>query len=71
MPSQVSDDVLSRAVFQSITEGTHPDDEKIVSSELTSQAVDSLSKLLEEAREEVKVCLCLPTSRIILIGLSG
>jgi hypothetical protein len=55
MPSQVSDDSLSQAVFHSVTDGGYPEDEKVITSELSSVAVNSLSQLLEQAREEVKV----------------
>ena len=55
MPSQISGETLSQAVFQSVKDGSYPDDEQVIAAELPSSALESLAKLLEQARNEVKV----------------
>ena len=55
MPPRVSDEVLSQAIFNSINDGSYPDDEEIVAAELPPSALDKLAELLEQARTEVKV----------------
>jgi hypothetical protein len=55
MPSRVSNQQLSKALFSSIRDRTYPEDEEIVSAELPSSALQNLSQLLEQARGEVKV----------------
>ena len=56
-----TDNVLSEAVFKSITESSYPEDEHVVSAELSSPALQSLSELLEQARVDVKVSFAIFT----------
>ena len=55
MPSRVSVEETSQAIFHSVEDGTFPEDEQIISAELSSTALNSLSELLEQARADVKV----------------
>ena len=55
MLPRVSDEVLSQAIFNSINDGSYPEDEEVVTAELTPSALDRLADLLEQARAEVKV----------------
>ena len=52
-----SEEQSSRAVFQSVKDGTYPEDEQVISAELSSTALNNLSELLEQARTDVKVGL--------------
>lgn len=55
MPSGTSDLELSKAVYQHVDLGTYPDNEEVISAELPSTALETLSKLLDQARADVKV----------------
>ena len=55
MPSLPSDGQFTQAVFDYVKDGAYPEDTNIVSAELPSSALQSLSELLEQARAEVKV----------------
>ena len=55
MPPLPAQKKLTDAVFKSITEASYPEDENIVSAELSSSVLQGLSVLLEQARADVKV----------------
>lgn len=55
MLGQTSDEHLGEVLLRAIRDGEPPDDEQVVSTELSSSTIDSLSRLLERARAEVKV----------------
>ena len=55
MPSRIAEDRLSEAVLQFVQESAYPEDEDVVSAELPPSALTSLSKLLDQARIDVKV----------------
>ena len=55
MPSRISDDRLADVILQSVENGAYPVDEEAVAAELPSSALTNLSKLLEQARADVKV----------------
>ena len=46
---------LTEPVFRSIIDSSYPESENVVSAELDSPALQDLSKLLEQARTDVKV----------------
>lgn len=46
---------LTEPVFRSIIDSSYPESENVVSAELESPALQDLSKLLEQARSDVKV----------------
>jgi protein transport protein DSL1/ZW10 len=56
MPA-LSEDRLSRALLQSLKDGTYPDSEEIVSAELPASALSTELQFIRDAREEVKVSL--------------
>ena len=55
MAPMPTDKALSQAVFESITESSYPEDESVISADLSSSALLGLSKSLERARADVKV----------------
>ena len=55
MPSNISDEQFGDAIVKSVEDGVFPEDGDVVSSELPSSALVSLSNLLEQARADVKV----------------
>lgn len=55
MPSRIPNEQLSSAVYQAVRDGAYPEQETIVSAELSAIAIDKLLETLEEARAEVKV----------------
>jgi hypothetical protein len=55
MPPILTDKVLTDAVFSSVDDGTYPENEKVISAELPTSALNNLSELLEQARIDVKV----------------
>lgn len=54
MTTQVSDRQLSEAVCSSIKDGTYPEDDAYISAELSAGALENLSQMLNQARDEVK-----------------
>ena len=55
MPKHFSDDQYGQAVFGSVQSGAYPESEELVSAELPSSALPGIIKLIENAREDVKV----------------
>ena len=56
MPPHISDDQFSHAVLDSVQNGTYPDAEAVISAELPNSALTKVLALLEQAREDVRVC---------------
>lgn len=56
MPNRISDDQYGQAVLQSVQKGAYPDPEELISAELPSSALPKIVKLLDNAREDIKVC---------------
>jgi protein transport protein DSL1/ZW10 len=54
MAARISDRQLSEAVCSTITDGAYPEDEAVISAELSSGSLEHLSQMLNQAREEVK-----------------
>lgn len=55
MPSQISDRQYGQAVLNSVQSGTYPESEAIVAAELPPSALPTILKLVDQAREDVKV----------------
>ena len=55
MPPVPSDARLDQAILKSVKDGLYPEDEEVLSAELPSSALESLEKLLQDARTEVEV----------------
>lgn len=55
MPQHFSDDQYGQAVFESVQSGAYPESEELVSAEFPSSALPKIIKLVEKAREDVKV----------------
>lgn len=56
MPSQISDRQYGQAVLNSVQSGTYPESEEIVAAVVPSSALPTILKLVDQAREDVKVC---------------
>lgn len=56
MPSQISYREYAQAVLDSVRSGAFPENEEVVSAELPPSAVPTVLKLIDEARNDVKVC---------------
>lgn len=55
MASQISDEALGSVILHSVAYSSYPDSEDVASAELPPSALPNLQKVLEEAREDVKV----------------
>ena len=64
MAPMPKDKALRQAVFESITESTYPEDENVISADLSSSALQGLSESLERARADVKVSITVATDGI-------
>lgn len=51
------DETVSRALLQSVTEGSYPESEDTITATLAPSALPTALKYLSDAREEVKVRL--------------
>lgn len=56
MPSQTSYRECAQAVLDSLRSGAFPESEEVISAELPPSAVPTVLKLIDEARNDVKVC---------------
>lgn len=56
MPSQISYREYAQAVLDSVRSGAFPENEEVISAELPPSAVPTVLKLIDEARNDVKVC---------------
>ena len=55
MPPQIPDEQLGQAVLESARDGVYPASEEVISADVPATALPVLLRLLDEAREEVKV----------------
>lgn len=55
MPPQISDRQYGQAVLNSVQSGTYPENEEIVAAEISPSALPTILKLVDQAREDVKV----------------
>lgn len=55
MPSHISDHQYGQAVLNSVQSGTYPDSEEIIAAEVPPSALPTILKLVDQAREDVKV----------------
>lgn len=55
MAAAISDREVGDAVGASIRDGTYPEQEAVVTAELSAGALENMSQMLKQAREEVKV----------------
>ena len=55
MPSHISDHQYGQAVLNSVQSGTYPESEEIIAAEIPSSALPTILKLVDQAREDVKV----------------
>lgn len=55
MPPQISDRQYGQAVLNSVQSGTYPENEEIVAAEISPSALPTILKLVNQAREDVKV----------------
>ena len=58
MTKTFSDVEYSQAVFESVQSGAYPESEELVSAEFPASALPGVIKLLEKARDNVKVNAC-------------
>lgn len=56
MPLHISNSQYGHAVLESVQSGSFPVSEEVVASELPSSALPTVLKLVDQAREDVKVC---------------
>lgn len=55
MPSHISDHQYGQAVVDSVYNGSYPESEEVVSGDLPQSALPTILKLVDQAREDVKV----------------
>lgn len=55
MPSQISERQYGQAVLNSVQNGIYPESEEIVAAEVPPSALPAILKLVDQAREDVKV----------------
>ncbi len=54
MSSRITSQQYARALLDHVQSGTFPESEEVVSAELPPSALPAVSKLIEQAREDVK-----------------
>ena len=57
MPSHITTQQYSQAVLEHVQTGAYPDSEEVISAEFPPSALPEVSKLIEQAREDVKVSI--------------
>lgn len=57
MPPIVRAQQYAQTVLEHVQNGVYPEDEEVISAELPSSALPTVSKLIDQAREELKVRL--------------
>ena len=57
MPSRITPQQYGQAVLNHVQTGAYPESEEVVSADLPPSALPEISKLIEQAREDVKVCI--------------
>ena len=55
MPSHISDHQYGQAVLNSVQSGTYPESEEIIAAEVPPSALPTILKLVDQAREDLKV----------------
>ena len=55
MPSQVTSQQYGQAVLDHVQSGSYPDSEEVISAELPPWALLDIKKLIDQAKEDVKV----------------
>ena len=55
MSSKITPQQYAQALLDHVQNGTFPESEEVVSAELPPSALPTVSKLIEEAREDAKV----------------
>lgn len=55
MSSHITPQQYGQAVLEHVQSGAYPDSEEVISAELPASALPEVSKLLEQAKEDVKV----------------
>ena len=61
MSSRITAQEYAQALLQNVQNGIFPESEEVVSAELPPSALPAVSKLIEQAREDVKVGELLPS----------
>lgn len=56
MPSKIPDHHYGQALLDSVQDGSYPESEEIISAELPPPAIPGILNVLEQARNDVKVC---------------
>ena len=57
MPSRITPQQYGQAVLEHVQTGAYPESEEVVSADFPPSALPEVSKLIEQAREDVKVCI--------------
>lgn len=55
MPAPVSDCHYGRALLDNVQDGSYPESEEVISAELPAPAIPGILKLLEQARNDLRV----------------
>ena len=58
MPSHITTRQYSQAVLEHVQTGVYPESEEVISADFPPSALPEVSKLIEQAREDVKVSIC-------------
>ncbi len=57
MPSRITPQQYGQAVLEHVQTGVYPESEEVISADFPPSALPEVSKLIEQAREDVKVCI--------------
>lgn len=57
MPPQITSHQYGQAVLEHVQSGAYPESEEVISAELPPSTLPEVSKLVEQAKENVKVSL--------------
>ena len=57
MPSRITPQQYGQAVLEHVQTGAYPESEEVISADLPPSALPEVSKLIEQTREDVKVCV--------------
>ena len=57
MPSRITSQQYGQAVLEHVQTGAYPESEDVVSADFPPSALPEVSKLIEQALEDVKVCI--------------
>lgn len=56
MPSRITPQQYGQAVLEHVQTGAYPESEEVISAEFPPSALPEVLGLIEQAREDVKVC---------------